>query len=322
MVRRHSVTHGLPVCGGSGELVDARKEHELDPPVHRPVFGGVVRDQRFEGSLTGRDESLRPQAALDEPPYDLDGAQRRELPARRGLLRARRGVVGVGDDLEPSIGNLAQRLGEGREDEIRLCREFELALVEQQVAGDDHHRVTAPHRHRDLVSLDLLLQPMCEFLELSDPLLGSFLGLAELLEPRLRVLQSGRERPLLGEDRVHVLAEAGELRAEVLVDRGGLVELGLEVVRRGLELDDLGIALRSQLGGRRQPGLELLDLLCVVLRSGVGRSGHVIVSRLGHAPREPTQQTCHHEGARVGEHDTRALHVPHHPAHLLLGRTQ
>ncbi len=100
--------------------------------------------------------------------------------------------------------------------------------------------------------------------------LGRRLRLAQLLEPRARVVECLREGPALREDLVDVLAEPLELAAELLVDRGLLVELGLYVVGFGGEIAQFGVAiLRRALRGRDLL-LEGQDLTLVFLLPGVG----------------------------------------------------
>ena len=171
-----------------------------------------------------------------------------------------------------------------------------LPRVEEDVVGELQHEPPVARRDLELPRVDHRLELLDELLEERGPGLRRRLRLAQLLEARLRVVERLRERPLLLEHLVDVLAEAFELAPQLRVDRRLLVELRLQVVLAGrqvaellvarLRLDLRGVELLVQLGD-----LGLVRLLPVERggERGVGalRVGHRRVELpLGHAPDE------------------------------------
>ncbi len=154
--------------------------------------------------------------------------------------------------------------------------------LEQQVPRHVEDQVPAARLDAHLPRVDLRLEAPLEVAKEHRPRLGRGLRSAELIETSPGVVERLRQRAALRQDLVHVLAEALELGAELLVDGRRLVELRLQVVLRGGEVTELRVTRLGYGLGRDQALRQVLHLRGVVLLLGVAvRPG---LRGVGHGP--------------------------------------
>lgn len=161
---------------------------------------------------------------------DLDRSSRRQLPIRGETRRLNRNVVGISGDLEIPLRDCLENRGNLRE--RLLARRFDVdpSRIEKHVVRELQHHATVPKDHLELTRIDHLVELQRQLAKERRSLLGSGLRFAQLLEARFCVVQRARQRAFFSEERVGIFSESRELVAQLLILRGRIVELRLQIV--------------------------------------------------------------------------------------------